>query len=287
MEILSEIVNQLLLEQDNKLEVLRKAISERLPISIYYSGPSDEVREGQRIDIEPIVLGTHAKSGNLVVWAYVFKGISKRGLPGWKMFRIDRIKSAKYNNLGATNFKLEDLPGYQKGKAPSAMKSLSSVEIFSPYWFEDDERFKAGPREYPPEWPEVQPKPAVAPPAAPPVAPPIEKPTVSSKDALGRIYKDLQPQIRNINGQKTISQKDYDSALNNLYHSKEDEFKVYQRAISGNERPGSGTRKRFADTSKADIDNLFSKENIQISNNPEQLAEGHRIQSRIKRLINW
>jgi hypothetical protein len=64
------------------------------------------------------------------MWAFVFKGISKKGLPGWKMFRVDRIKSAKLN-FDVSNFKLKDLPGYQKNKAPSAMKSLSSVEIFS------------------------------------------------------------------------------------------------------------------------------------------------------------
>jgi hypothetical protein len=289
MEILSEITNELLLEQENKLEVLRKAISERLPISIYYSGPPNEVREGQRIDIEPIVLGKHAKSGNLVVWAYVFKGMSKKGLPGWKMFRVDRIKSAKYNALGAKNFKLEGLPGYIKGKAPSAMKSLSSVEIFSPYWFEDDERFKAGPREFPPEWPEVQPKAPAAPLAAPPPpgAGPVVKPEISSKVALDKIYNDLRPQIRNINGQNFISSRDYENTINNLYHAKEDEFKIYQRAIGGNERPGEGTRARFTNTSRSDIDNLLKKDNIQISNNPEQLAEGYRIQLRIKRLINW
>jgi hypothetical protein len=284
MEILSEIVNQVLLEQENKMEVLRKAIGERLPISIYYGGPPNEVREGQRIDIEPIVMGKHKKSGNEVIWAYVFKGISKRGLPGWKMFRVDRIKSAKYNALGAKNFKLEGLPGYIKGKAPSAMKSLSSVDIFSPYWFEDDERFKAGPRKFPPEWPEVQPKPAPAPPVS---AEPVVKPDISSKGALGKIYNDLRPQVQDINGQRFISRQNYDDAVNNLYHSKEDEFKVYQRAIGGNERPGEGTRARFTNTSKTDIDNLLKKDNIQISDNPEQLAEGYRIQKRIKRLINW
>jgi len=280
MKFLHKITTQLLLEQENKLEVLRKAITERLPISIYYSGPPDEVREGQRIDIEPIVLGKHAKSGNLVIWAFVFKGISKKGLPGWKMFRVDRIKSARYNDIGATNFNLEDLPGYERGKAPNAMKSLSSVEVYSPYWFEGE--------------PEPEVAPAAAPPAAHPVAPPVappepqvvQKPDISSKTALGRIYNDLTPQIRDINGQKFISQKDYDNAINNLYHSKEEEFKVYQRAISGNQRPGEGTRRRFTNTSKAEIDNLLSKDNIQISGNPEQLAEGHRIQSRIKLLIN-
>jgi len=280
MKILTEIIDQLLLEQEDKLEVLRKAITERLPISIYYSGPPDEVREGQRVDIEPIVLGTNAKSGNMVIWAYVFKGISKRGLPGWKMFRVDRIKSARYNRLGAKNFELEDLPGYEKGKAPDAMRSLSSVEIYSPYWFEGEPEMAPHPAA-PPE------APPVAPPVAPPEPQPIQKPDISSKAALGRIYNDLRPQVRDINGQKIISKQDYDNAVNNLYHSKEQEFKVYQRNIGGNQRPGEGTRARFTNTSKSDIDNLLKKDNIQISDNPEQLAEGYRIQSRIKRLINW
>jgi hypothetical protein len=282
MIILTEIVNQLLLEQDGKLEVIRKSIGERIPMSIYYRGPGGEVREGQRIDIEPIVLGKHAKSGNLVIWAYVFKGISKKGLPGWKMFRVDRINSAKLN-FDVKNFKLGALPGYQKGKAPSAMKSLSSVEIFSPYWFEDDERFKVQPKRPPEAKPEVTPvEPEVA-----PAEHPIEKPTaVSSKEALGKIYNDLKTKTRDVNGQKIISPYDYQNALNNLYHSKEDEFKVYQRAISGNIKPGEGTRKRFTNTSKSEIDNLLTKDNVKIEENPEHLAEARRIQLRFKRLIN-
>lgn len=284
MVILSKIVNQLLLEQDSKLEVIRKAIGERIPMSIYYRGPTNEVREGQRIDIEPIVLGKHAKSGNLVLWAYVFKGISKRGLPGWKMFRVDRINSAKLN-YNVKNFKLGDLPDYQRGKAPSAMKSLSSVEIFSPYWFEDDERFTAKPTPLPtykPK-PEVKPEPEVK----PTEELPIEKPEVSSKSTLSKTHNDLQRKVRDVNGQRVISPIDYESALKDLYNSKETEFKRYQRAISGNERPGEGTRKRFTNTSKRELDNLLSKDNIIINNNPEQLAEGRRIQARIKRLINW
>ena len=280
MEILSEIIEQLLLEQEDTLEVLRRGILERLPISIYYAGPPDEVRAGQRVDIEPIVMGTNAKSGNQVIWAYVFKGVSKKGLPGWKMFRVDRIKSARYNRLGATNFELEGLPGYEKGKAPNAMKSLSHVDIFSPYWFEGEQP----PPEARPEAPAVAPE---APPAAPPQPEPIQKPEISSKDALGRIYGELMPQARDINGQRFISRQHYDSAVNNLYRAKEDEFKKYQRAIGANQRPGEGTRARFTNTSRADIDKLLKKDNIQISDNPEQLAEGYRIQNRIKRLINW
>jgi len=284
MNVLNSLAKYLLIEQDTKLSVLRKAISERLPISIYYSGPSNEVREGQRIDIEPIVLGTNAKSGNLVIWAFVFKGISKKGLPGWKMFRVDRIKSAKFSEIGATNFKLTDLPGYQKGKAPSMMKSLSSVEIFSPYWFEDDKRFddrtKAGRPGPPPKEKITKKPPVVHPKPIKPVAP-------SSKDALDRIFNDLTLVVKDTDGRKTITTNDYQMAIDNLYQSKEDEFKVYQRAISGQERPGEGTRKRFMDTSKSDIDNILTKNNIQVTDNPEQLAESCRIHGRIKRLINW
>jgi len=285
MAILSEIATDLLLEQDSKLETIRKAIGERIPLSIYYRGPKDEVREGQRIDIEPIVLGTHAKSGNLVLWAYVFKGISKKGLPGWKMFRLDRINSAKLN-FDVKNFKLGDMPGYERGKAPSAMKSLSKVEIFSPYWFEDDERFTATPKQFPSKRPTVPPKAPPVEPEVPPAERTIKKPSdISSKEALGRIYNDLRTKIRDVNGQRVISTHEYQDALNNLYHSKEDEFKVYQRAIGGNERPGEGTRKRFTDTSKAEVDNLLSKDNVRISDNPETLAEAYRIQKRFKRLI--
>lgn len=285
MAILSEIATDLLLEQDSKLETIRKAIGERIPLSIYYRGPKDEVREGQRIDIEPIVLGTHAKSGNLVLWAYVFKGISKKGLPGWKMFRLDRINSAKLN-FDVKNFKLGDMPGYERGKAPSAMKSLSKVEIFSPYWFEDDERFTATPKQFPSKRPTVPPKAPPVEPEVPPAERTIKKPSdISSKEALGRIYNDLRAKIRDVNGQRVISTHEYQDALNNLYHSKEDEFKVYQRAIGGNERPGEGTRKRFTDTSKAEVDNLLSKDNVRISDNPETLAEAYRIQKRFKRLI--
>lgn len=283
MVILYEIADQLLLEQDSKLEIIRKAIGERIPMSIYYRGPKNEVREGQRIDIEPIVLGEHAKSGNLVLWAYVFKGISKKGLPDWKMFRIDRIVSAKLN-FDVKPFKLADLPGYVRGKAPSAMKSLSRVEIFSPYWFEDDERFTATPKPFPPPKKEI-PKPEVQPTEPTPEGP-ITKPTeVSSKQALQRIYGGLAPKIQTVNGQKVLSTKDFEQAARDLYNAKEAEFKKYQRAISGNVRPGEGTRERFSDTSKKDLSNLLRKNNIAIVDNLDTLAEAQWIQKRFKRLI--
>ena len=281
MNYLQKLGSYILLLEDTKLSVLRKAIGERIPISIYYKGPADEVREGQRIDIEPIVLGKNSRSGNLVIWAYVFKGVSKKGLPGWKMFRVDRINSVNFNP-NAKKFNLGDLPGYVKGKAPSMMKSLSSVEIFSPYWFDEKEKYEpapAPPTEVPRE-PEVQ--------APAPVQPPAPEPTDQHPSQLAtKVYGELEPQIRDINGQRTLSKRDYDLGLSNLYGYQLDQFKLHQRAISGNERPGEGTRKRFNDTSKFELDRILAQNNIKIGDDNEMLAEGHRIQSRIKRLINW
>ena len=278
-----EGLHLILLEQESTMSTLSKAIGERIPMSIYYDGPPEEVRRGQRIDIEPIVMGKNAKSGNLVIWAYVFKGISKKGLPGWKMFRVDRISSAKLNPSG-NRFKLDELPGYVKGKAPGMMKSLSSVDIFSPYWFDDEERYEPQP---PPTEVPVEPEVPTAPQPKP------ETPSDHPSTLATKTYSELEPQIRDEGGRRTVSKTDYETALKNLAGYQEDQWRIHQRAISGNERPGEGTRERFNDTSKFELDRVLAQNNVDVEDNlnnmgdNEMLAEGYRIQNRIKRLINW
>jgi len=276
MKYLHKLGTQILLEQDTTLSVLRKSISERIPISIYYKGPAGEVREGQRNDIEPIALGKNSRSGNLVIWAYVFKGVSKKGIPGWKMFRVDRINSAKFN-LGAEKFKLDQLPGYVKGKAPSMMKSLSTVEIFSPYWFDDK-------GDYTPDAPQ---------PTEVPVQPPVQKPiqpkqpdNIPPSGLANKVYQELTPQIRDVDGRRVVSKMDYDNALSNFSGYQTDQFKKDQKIIGGNERPGEGTRNRFNNTSKFELDRLLAKDDINVEDNEnEMLAESVRI--KFKRLTNW
>jgi len=285
MNYLRTLATHLILEQNTTMDIIRKGIGERVPISIYYTGPEDEVREGQRLDIEPIVLGKNAQSGNLVIWAYVFKGVSKKGLPGWKMFRVDRITSAKLNTSGE-RFKVEDLPGYVRGKAPSMMKSLSSVDVFSPYWFDSDEKYiETPPQVLPPEEPIIQqPEPSV-------VGEPLSEPPtddIPPNKLATKTYDELLPQIRDINGRRVLSKQDYETGLSNLSGYQTDQWKTRQRMIGGNERPGEGTRKRFTDTSKFELDRLLAKDNVDIADdNGEMLAEGYRIQNRIKRLIKW
>jgi len=79
-------------------ELITQAIKERKVIKISYrDGPI--VLPGHRI-IEPHAFGT-ATSGNDVVRAWLREGISKTGIsgkspkPGWRLFRIDRIKNVK------------------------------------------------------------------------------------------------------------------------------------------------------------------------------------------------
>jgi hypothetical protein len=261
---LYKITNKLLLEQDTKLTSLRKAISERIPISIKYIGPPGEVLSGDRIDIEPIVLGKNKKSGNLVIWAYVTKGVSKKGLPGWKMFRIDRIADIKLRP-DINPFKLTNLPGYQQGKV---LKSLSSVEIISPYWFENDIRFKSKlptkiepqflPKEKIPEKPITEPKPTETP--AEELPPPEEYIKKIGKETYDELIKD----VVEINGKKFISSKIYNNALDDLYRKKEGEWKNYQRQLQGNIKPGEGTRERFKKEAEKEILNLLKNNSIEI-----------------------
>lgn len=299
MDFISNIYKLILSEQeDTKLLLIRNAISERKPITIDYRGPSDEVMSGLRYDIEPIVLGTNAKSGNKVFWAYVFKGTSKKGLPGWKMFRLDRVKQVK-TAPGINPFKLTDLPNYQKGKAPNAMKSLSQVDIFSPYWFEDDSRFK---KDQPTQPAPPQPKKVITKqtePSKPDVTPipkpipqddkVIEKPKVTEPKYGQEIYNTLKNKIQDVNGEKVINKQDYEVAVKNLYGKKEGDWKNYQRQISGNERPGEGTRARFDKSSRSELDTLMSQDNVKIKDEtivtqtPENLSEAIK---RFKILIN-
>lgn len=307
MGIISNIFKLLLNEQnDTKTLLIRNAISERKPITIDYRSEDDEVLNGVRYDIEPVVLGTNAKSGNKVFWAYVFKGTSKKGLPGWKMFRLDRVKQVS-TKPGVNPFKLTDLPDYQKGKAPNAMKSLSQVDIFSPYWFEDDARFK---KDQPTQPAPPQPKKVVAKPTPQPTAqvqpqvPPTEIPQAQTPDPnkatekpeptepkYGQdVYNTLKSKIKDVNGQKVINRQDYETAVKDLYGKKEGEWKNYQRQISGNERPGEGTRARFDKTSRGELDALMSNDNVKIQDDenstnptPENLSETIK---RFKILIN-
>lgn len=103
------LINEQLLNEHRGLprlsvrELIKQAIKERKVIKISYrNGPT--VLSGQRI-IEPHAFGT-ATSGNDVVRAWLRTGVSKTGKngkspkPGWRLFRIDRIKNVEITTEG-------------------------------------------------------------------------------------------------------------------------------------------------------------------------------------------
>jgi predicted DNA-binding transcriptional regulator YafY len=78
------------------VEQLQNAITNKFVCTIYYKGERKGlVDDGYRY-IEPYALGVN-KQGNNVVRGWLIKGTSRRGridpsqVPGWRLFRVDRI----------------------------------------------------------------------------------------------------------------------------------------------------------------------------------------------------
>jgi predicted DNA-binding transcriptional regulator YafY len=69
-------------------EAVLDAINKHVRVRIYYAG-DDNTATGWRL-IEPYVFGL-TKKGNPVLRAYQLFGDTKTEIPGWKLFRLDRI----------------------------------------------------------------------------------------------------------------------------------------------------------------------------------------------------
>ena len=75
---------------------LQSAITNKFVCTIYYKGAVKGIVDDGYRYIEPYALGVN-KHGNTVVRAWLIKGTSRRGridpsqVPGWRLFRVDRI----------------------------------------------------------------------------------------------------------------------------------------------------------------------------------------------------
>src|ERR1700749_4173632 len=77
--------------RSNVKDALKNSIRHRWLLNIYYEGDKENA-PGRRW-IEPYVWGLHVKSGNNVLRAWQYKGKTTTIQPGWKMFRLDRIRN--------------------------------------------------------------------------------------------------------------------------------------------------------------------------------------------------
>lgn len=110
------------------IETVFDCIKNKKKCIIYYDGDEPGGR-GLR-EIEPVCLG-NSKAGNKVLRAWDMEGASHRGylgkkpLPGWRMFRLDKILSMKPTGENFTEMR----PNFN----PNGDKSMTSIIIISKF----------------------------------------------------------------------------------------------------------------------------------------------------------
>jgi cell division septation protein DedD len=269
-KIFSKIIGEQEVPKGKKSNTLVNAITNRNPITFYYTGPKeppkDSVKSGVRVRAEAVAMGL-SKGGNVIIRAYVQPpSVSKKGYnkTNWRTFRVDRM-----SNLQILQDETFDVtrPGYKEGSESN--KGPMATTYVTSNW---DKTPDVNKQETPPPTPTAtpQPKPTVKPSKEPLPQPktdekPLPTPEETPKDFSGEIFNKLQNNIRDINGEKIINTQDFENASVELYKMKEKEWVDSQRQVGKNTSPGEGTRKRFEMSSKSELSNLLSKNNIKVS----------------------
>jgi len=112
-----------LLNEIASISDIEKSIRDRKVVTIYYDG-TEPGGKGLRT-IEPVCLGRSKGGNNMVLRAWDIEGashtdtIGEKPLPGWRLFRVDKIFTYKISN---DTFN-QPRPNYN----PNGDKSMSSV----------------------------------------------------------------------------------------------------------------------------------------------------------------
>lgn len=206
------------------------AVKNKQKVVIYYDGDEPGGR-GLR-EIEPVCLGV-SKAGNKVLRAWDDEGAShtaykgEQPLPGWRLFRLDKILSLKPTGENFTQMR----PNFN----PNGDKSMVSIIAISNF----------GQNQQP--------------------QPQSTQPQSESKNYANEVFDKLKTKVRDVNGKKLVSTIDFKLAIDELYKLKEKEWIESQRNAGKNLRPGEGTRKRFTNLSNSELNDLLNKNNIIVS----------------------
>jgi predicted DNA-binding transcriptional regulator YafY len=121
-------IKQLILEKS--VDQITNSVKNRNIVTIYYDG-EDNGGKGLR-EIEPFCFGV-SKAGNLVLRAWERSGASytaqkgEHPLPGWRLFRFDRIGSY---NLNPTDTFVEPRPLYNpRDKGMTDIKLCAKFDL--------------------------------------------------------------------------------------------------------------------------------------------------------------
>lgn len=285
-KIFSTIIGEQEVPKGKKSNTLVNAITNRNPITFYYTGPKepskDSVKSGVRVRAEAVAMGL-SKGGNVIVRAYVQPpSVSKKGYSktNWRTFRVDRM-----SNLQILQDETFDItrPGYKEG-AESDKGPMVTTYVTAD-WSKTPEIKK---QETPPPTPE--PKPKVKPTKEPLPQPksdekPSPTPQEEPKDFSGEIFNKLQNNVKDVNGEKIITTQDFQSASDELYKMKQSDWVNSQKDLGKNTNPGEGTRRRFEISSKTELSNLLSKNNIKVSDDiNNEVEDESSLQESINRI---
>jgi cell division septation protein DedD len=289
---LNKIFFKIIEEQDipkgKKSNTLVSAITNRNPITFYYTGPKepsrDSVKSGVRVRAEAVAMGL-SKGGNVIIRAYVQPpSVSKKGYSktNWRTYRVDRM-----SNLQIQQDETFDVtrPGYKQGAESDKGPMITTYVTTN--WTETPEVKK---QETPPPTATPQPKPTVKPSKEPLPQPktdekPSAVPQEQPKDFSGEVFNKLQGIAKEVNGEKVVTTQDFQNASTELYKMKEKEWVDSQKQIGKNVNAGEGTRRRFEMSSKSDLSNLLSKNNIKVSDEVNNDVEDTTdLQESIKRI---
>lgn len=289
---LNKIFFKIIEEQDipkgKKSNTLVSAITNRNPITFYYTGPKepsrDSVKSGVRVRAEAVAMGL-SKGGNVIIRAYVQPpSVSKKGYSktNWRTYRVDRM-----SNLQIQQDETFDVtrPGYKQGAESDKGPMITTYVTTN--WTETPEVKK---QETPPPTATPQPKPTVKPSKEPLPQPktdekPSAVPQEQPKDFSGEVFNKLQGNAKDVNGEKVVTTQDFENASTELYKMKEKEWIDSQKQIGKNVNAGEGTRRRFEMSSKSDLSNLLSKNNIKVSDEVNNDVEDTTdLQESIKRI---
>ena len=125
---LTEVFKSLVVEIASREEICN-AIDDKKVISIFYDG--DEPKGRGLRTIEPVCLFIHKDSGNTVLTGWDIEGASHKVavgdgvLPGWRLFRTDKILS--WNPTG------ENFSEMKAGFNPNGDKRASEIKCISKF----------------------------------------------------------------------------------------------------------------------------------------------------------
>lgn len=273
---------QSLLNEQNlsgkKTKELVDAITNRHPVTFYYSGPKtpekESVKPGVRIRAEAVAMGL-SKKNNIIVRAYVEPpSVSKKGFEkhGWRTFIVNRMSNI--NVLKDETFD-EKQDKYKEGDE-STSGPMQTTYVKTDWTSKPDvptQDVEPTPPVDTNQEPEPTPEPTPDRVDGDLPQPKVkEKPTPGpivnpqSNNFVSDVLKSIEKNIKTDNGDKTISTSDYETAKKELYKKKEMEWINQQKETGQNIKPGEGTRKRFEVSANLELSKELKNQNIKINN---------------------